>query len=297
MSDKIMVTGGAGFVGTHLVRELTERGYEVFSFDIKNDPHQDITNYEAIKRYIMSWKPDIVFHLAANPRVDLSFKNTIRDFEVNVLGTLNLLRALKDRPVKLVFTSTAHVYGEPCYLPIDEAHPISPRSPYAISKYAAERYCLVYGRKHGIQVTIIRLFNTYGPGQGPGFVIPDLVHKLVKNPNRLVVRGTGKEVRDFVYISDVVSALVKAMSNGEDGECYNVGSGVGVSISELVSLLIDILGLRSCEVTFEGSNVAGTPSAIIADITKAKNHLRWTPIISLKEGLKLSLKGIEFPWK
>jgi len=211
------------------------------------------------------------------------------DFNVNALGTLNLLRALKGHPAKLIFASTAHVYGEPRYLPIDEEHPICPKSPYAISKYAAERYCFTYGRKMGVQVVVMRLFNTYGPGQDLGFVIPDLIYKLTKNPSRLSVRGTGNEVRDFIYVSDVVKALVKAMDHGEDGECYNVGSGIGVSISELVSLLINIMGLHTCEVVFEGKETYGKLTAIIADISKIRVAFKWSPIISLEEGLKLTI--------
>ena len=293
MSYRITVTGGAGFIGGHLVKELTRRGYEVFSFDLKNDPRQDITNYEAIRKHIEAWRPEVVFHLAANSRVDLSFKDPVMDFNVNALGTLNLLRALKGHPAKLIFTSTAHVYGEPQYLPIDEEHPICPKSPYAISKYAAERYCLTYGRRMGIQVVVMRLFNTYGPGQSLGFVIPDLIYKLMKDPSKLLVRGTGNEVRDFIYVSDVVKALVKAMDHGENGECYNVGSGTGVSISKLVSLLVNIMGLHACEVVFERGGTHGKPTAIIADISKIRAALKWSPVTSLKEGLKLTIHELQ----
>ena len=292
MSEVVMVTGGAGFIGRHLVKALRERGHEVFSFDIREDPRYDITNYEILRKCVEAWKPDVVFHLAANPRVDVSFKDPLADLSINVLGTLNLLRALEGRPPRLVFISTAHVYGEPQYLPIDERHPICPMSPYAISKYAAERYCLTYGRRHGIEVVVTRLFNTYGPGQNLGFVIPDLIHRLLENPDRLVVYGTGEEVRDFVYVSDVVSALIKAMERGEEGECYNVGSGSGVSISELVSLLIEAIGVRPREVVFTKKGGTGRPNAIIADISKAKRSLKWEPVVGLKEGLKRTVESM-----
>ena len=292
MSEVVMVTGGAGFIGRHLVKALRERGHEVFSFDIREDPRYDITNYEILRKCVEAWKPDVVFHLAANPRVDVSFKDPLADLSINVLGTLNLLRALEGRPPRLVFISTAHVYGEPQYLPIDERHPICPMSPYAISKYAAERYCLTYGRRRGIEVVVMRLFNTYGPGQNLGFVIPDLIHRLLENPDRLVVYGTGEEVRDFIYVSDVVSALIKAMEHGEEGECYNVGSGSGVSISELVSLLIEAIGVRPREVVFTKKGGTGRPNAIIADISKARRSLKWEPVVGLKEGLKRTVESM-----
>jgi len=286
MSKTVMITGGAGFIGRFLSKALIQRGYEVFLFDLKENPSHDITNYRVLRECIDAWNPDVVFHLAANPRVDISFEDPITDLKINTLGTLNLLKALKGRNVKLIFTSTAHVYGEPQYLPIDERHPINPKSPYAISKYAAERYCLIYGRKLGLKVVVVRLFNTYGPGQSLGFVIPDLIHRLINNPEELLVYGTGREVRDFIFISDVVNALIKVMECEVEGECYNIGSGVGTSISKLISLLIKITNIRPRKITFTKRNTSGKPSIIIADISKAKRELKWKPLVSIEEGLR-----------
>jgi len=236
---------------------------------------------------------DFVFHLAAMASVDLSIRRPDLANDVNVVGTLNLLEESRRADVgRLVFTSSCAVYGEPVKLPVDEEHPTRPLSPYGASKLAAEHYCTVYHKVYGLDVVVLRLFNVYGPRQerSPyGGVISRFIDRLRRGLAPIIF-GDGRQTRDFVYVGDVVEALMLAMKSKECiGMTINIGSGVEVSIRELADKLIKIFGLRARPIFSKPR--AGDVNRMCADIRRAKEVLKFKPKTPLEEGLKTCAKA------
>jgi UDP-glucose 4-epimerase len=300
-NKKIIVTGGAGFLGSHLVDKLVGLGAKVFVIDNLSFGKEtyinkkayfvkaDVRDYNAIKTVIKD--ADLVYHLAAvatTKESAMGWKDPLTDYEVNAIGTLNIFRAIVDLDIDpiVVYTSSAAVYGNPKYLPIDEDDPTDPISPYGVSKLAGEKYAQAYHQQYGVKSIILRIFNTYGPRQ-PRYVMLDLLRKIKENPFELEVLGTGEQIRDYCYISDVVDALILvAETNASIGETFNVASGISVSIKELVERILEVLDLKGkTKVYFTGKSWKGDIDKLVADISKIRKKIQFKPKINLNEGL------------
>ena len=300
---RVLVTGGAGFVGSHLVDSLVKHGFEVivldnlFSGKLENLKHVDKRNFCLVKGDVRSKADlrkvlknvDFVFHLAAIVSVPLSIEKPLFVNEVNVNGTLNVLEeSLRAGVKRLIYASSCAVYGEPINVPIDENHPTRPLSPYGVSKLAAEHYCRVFYEVYGLETVCLRFFNIYGPRQSSGpyaGVISKFISSL-KHGKPPIIFGDGKQTRDFVYIEDVVDAcLLSLESKGCVGEFINIGSGVETSISDLAEILIELFGLLDVKPKYAQPRT-GDIRRSCASLNKAKRLLGYQPKISLIEGLK-----------
>ncbi len=231
-------------------------------------------------------KSDLIYHLAAQVVVAYSMENPLVDFETNAKGTLCVLEKARKDDAKVVFASSAAVYGNPTVFPTPESYGFHPFSCYGLSKVVGEEYCQMYREQYGLDIVITRFANVYGL-RCHG-VIHDFLDKLAKNPNKLEIIGTGQQCRDFVHVSDVVEALVKVGS--EDyvkGEVYNLGLGKTTSIIELAKLMLTILNLQNkTVVTTTGVSWQGDVTKIWFDISKAKKELKWTPKVTLEDCIK-----------
>jgi len=307
---KVLVTGGAGFIGSHLVDSLVSCGAEVTIIDnlssgnlknLNNTIHKvkfkkiDVRNYLEIKRIIKEDEIEIIFHCAANANVPYSVENPAYDFEVNVIGTFNILMSAMECGIeRIIYASSAAVYGEPEYIPIDEKHPLNPVSPYGASKLACEKLGFAYHHTYGIGFTSLRIFNAYGPRQRK-HVIYDTIKKLKENRSKLEVLGTGEQVRDFCYVTDIVKSFLLAAKNKNSiGEVFNIGSGQATSIYELVNLITESMGLRqNIVIKYTGRSWRGDIKRLVADISKAINILGFRPEVSLNEGIVRVIKWLE----
>ncbi len=294
---RVVVTGGAGFIGYWTVKALLESGHEVSVVDNLSrarfydrlvkmgvDVSQvDVRDLDGLRGALEGC--DAVLHLAALISVDESAEKPLLYHDVNATGTLNLLKASLDVGVKkVVYSSSAAVYGEPEKVPIDEDHPTRPISVYGASKLSGELYCRAFHKTHGLSVVILRYFNVYGPGQTPEYagVIVRFMKRLAEGlPPEIY--GDGKQTRDFVHVSDVARANVLALESGIDLGVYNVGTGKAVSILELAELMMDIAGVKT-EPVF-GPPKLGDIRYSVADIGRAMRDLGYEPKVDLREGL------------
>jgi len=295
--QQILVTGGAGFIGYHLTKKLSSLTDNLTIYDnlssgtIQNV--QDVGRAKFVQADILDLatlcsqpKQDIIYHLAAQVVVGYSMENPLVDFETNAKGTLHVLEKARKDDAKVIFASSAAIYGNPTVFPTPETYGFHPFSCYGLSKVVGEEYCQMYHEQYGLDITITRFANVYGL-RCHG-VIHDLLEKLAKNPDKLEIIGTGKQCRDFVHVSDVVEALVLLGNKaGVNGEVFNLGLGKTVSILELANLILEILHLQKrTVVTTTGVSWQGDVTKIWFDITKAKKELGWTPKITLDESIK-----------
>lgn len=300
---KVLVTGGAGFVGSHLVDELLKMGNQVIVYD-NFDPfyaskeqnveqHSGDSNFALQKADILDYgtlssamrNVHVVFHEAAQPGIRYSIQNPRKVHEVNVTGTLNVLKAaLANQVKKVIYASSSSVYGFPKYLPFDEKHPTTPNSPYAASKLAAEKYCLVFHEVYGLNVIVLRYFSVYGPRQRPDQVIRIFVsNALMGRP--ITIYGDGNQTRDFTYIDDVVNATIRAAEVKADGTLINIGHGKRTSINKLFETIIKLAGKEEMNPTYK-KNYAGDFPHTLADITLARRILQYRPTVDLDKGLR-----------
>jgi UDP-glucose 4-epimerase len=297
---EVVITGGAGFIGSHLCRTLKEQGAKVTVFDnlssgkldsikdllddglnfVQGDIRDPTTLEKATKN------SEFIFHLAAQTSVPFSMEDAKEDCEVNVVGTLDVLEAAKKADARVIFASTSAVYGNPEKRPTPETYPTHPISFYGLSKYIGENYCRFYQENYGLEVIMFRIFNVYGPN-GHG-VLPDFLKKLKKTPDKLEILGTGRQGRDFIYVSDMVNILIlAAASPAAAGQIFNAGTGTTISVTELAKKLIKHLGLENVEITCTGGLAwEGDMDITQADISKAVKLLKWKPRVTLDEGLK-----------
>ncbi len=299
------ITGGAGFVGSHLADLLLQKGNEVVVYDNfspfysgkeRNVAHNLHKNgYRIIRADILDYSTlveamegsDIVFHQAAQPGVRYSIEHPLESHGINVTGTLNVLLAAKELKIpKVIFASSSSVYGVPRSLPISEDHPTNPNSPYAASKLAAEKYCRVFSEVYGLEVVMLRYFSVYGPRGRPDQVIKAFADRVASGLPP-VIFGDGGQTRDFTYVSDVVDAnVLAAESEGVSGEVFNIGFGRRVEIKELAEMVIDIMGEKGKISPTHKESYAGDFPDTCADIAKASRMLGYSPKVDLKEGLK-----------
>lgn len=310
--SKIMITGGAGFIGSHLADSLLEQGNEVIVFD--NLSSGDKSNLQENQKLTFVegsiLEPEalakaaegcsMIYHLAeylpntskSGPGhvVKYSYDYPIQDFEVSVRGTLNVLEIARALNAKMLFTSTAAVYGSGTGSKLKEADPKDPVSPYGMSKYVAEQYCRMFAKLYGLDVKFVRIFNTYGPRQRK-YVACDTIRKLEKNPNELEVLGSGDSARDFIYVKDTAKALMLVAEKGEKAQAYNVGNGKEVTIRELVENIAEVMDLNP-EIKFTGSSWKGDVSKLVSDNSRLKG-LGYEPSTNLKEGIKNLLEWMK----
>jgi len=298
----VLVTGGAGFIGSHLTEALVRSEARVTVLDnLKAGTWSnlkrvmpsvrpiegDVRDYRVVEHVLRKDLPHVVFHLAANASVPGSVDDPRYDFETNCGGTFVLLDSLRQftPAARVVFASSAAVYGEPCRFPIVEATPLQPISPYGANKVSAEVQCQTFMKVYGTQVIIGRLFNTYGPRM-PRFVVLDVLRKLRRNPECLEILGNGQQVRDFSYVSDVIGGLMMLAERGKPGEAYNIASGTSCSVTRLARLLLEILGLQGrTRLVYTGESWKGDAQHWEVDISKIRT-LGYEPRMNLREGLE-----------
>lgn len=299
---KVLVTGGAGFIGSHIVDQLISNNYEAIVVDNLSTGKEeninpaavfykvDITNYQDLNKVFSEEKPDYVIHQAAQISVQNSIINPSFDADINIIGTVNLLSCcVKFGSKKIIFASSAAVYGNPIYLGIDEAHSVQPLSFYGISKQIAEHYIKVFSGLYNLKYTILRYANVYGIRQDPkgeGGVVSLFVDKLL-NDELPAIFGDGKQTRDFIYVEDIALANLAAIYSG-DGETINISTNQPMSIIELLKMMNEICGTSIKAVYAEVRQ--GDIRESYLNNTKAKQILAWEPVHSLYEGLRLTLE-------
>jgi UDP-glucose 4-epimerase len=294
---KVLVTGGAGFIGYHLCSKLSTLTDNLTIYDnlssgtmqnVKDVPKAKFVNGDILDLKALCEQPkqDLIYHLAAQVVVGYSMENPMADFDTNAKGTLCVLEKARKDDAKVVFASSAAVYGNPAVFPTPESYGFHPFSCYGLSKVVGEEYCQMYKEQYGLEVVITRFANVYGL-RCHG-VIHDFLDKLAKNPDKLEMLGTGQNCRDFVHVSDVVAALIQlGQKEGINGEVYNLGLGKTTSILELADLILQILKLKGrTKITTTGTSWQGDVTKIWFDITKAKKELGWTPKVTLEESIK-----------
>ena len=306
---RVLITGGAGFIGSHVADKLVAEGCEVLVLDNLStglaenlQHHLDIGKVSLFRGDIRDEglvngvvkEVDAIVHLAAITNVPNSVIHPVLTNEVNVGGTLNLLRASLDGDVKrFLLVSSCAVYGEPHYVPVDEEHPTDPLSPYAASKLAAEYYCRVFRHSYGLKTEVLRPFNVYGPRQRREDAYSGVITRFVDNlfcGKPLVVYGDGSQTRDFVHVYDVAEAVWLALSvDGAVGQVLNVGYGESVKVGELAKMFGEFAGAQ-VEIVYEEPR-PGDLKHSQADVTKAKKILGYNPKIPLAEGLRNLLRA------
>ena len=291
--EKIIVTGGAGFIGSHIVDALVEKGYKVHVVDNLSAGKKENVNSKAIlhivdirekEKLIPIFKDaKYVFHEAAFPQVQYSIENPIETNDINVNGTLNVLEASRVNNVKrAIFASSSAIYGDQETLPITEDMQINPLSPYGAHKYIGEVYMKLYAQIYGLETVSLRYFNVYGPRQSANGAYASVIPKFIefrKKNESLIITGDGEQTRDFVNVKDIVMANISAMKSNKvgKGEVINIGAGDQYSVNYIASLI--------------GEQVEYVPPRIEprntqAGILKAKKFLNWEPCVILEEGIK-----------
>ncbi len=299
---RVLVTGALGFIGHHLSIALAERGYNVLGVDNLSrglreripllESHgvgvevADVRDEARMLELMKSFKPDAVVHLAALINVEESFEKPRLYEDVNAGGTITVtVAAVRAGAERLVYASSAAVYGNPRRLPIDEEHPLNPLSPYGVSKLAGEHYVrTLFNGPRGYLV--LRLFNVYGPGQNPEYagVIARFAERLAKGLPP-VIYGDGEQTRDFIHVEDVVEAFIRSLEVPDPlNTVINIGTGRPVTVNRLARIMIELSGVETTP-TYAPPR-RGDIRHSYADISKAKRLLKWSPRIPLEEGLK-----------
>lgn len=305
---KVMVTGGAGFVGSHLVQELARANEVIILDDFSTGKDENISevlqapNVKIVKGSILNSALvyelmngiDYVFHLAADPNVVDSVENPLKTNEVNITGTLNILLAARDRQVKkVVYASSSAVYGDAPSPNVETMAP-NPTSPYALSKLAGEYYCQLFSNIYGLPTVSLRYFNIYGPRQDADSdyagVIPKFIYRLLRNQPPIVY-GDGEQTRDFIFVGDVVRATILSAKRGPQGEVINIGSNKNLSVNQLANKLIKLTG-NNLKPTYAEPQ-PGDVRHSLADISKAQRLLDFRANFSLEDGLAKTIAYFE----
>ena len=301
---KYAVTGGAGFIGSHLVKKLVERGNKVIVIDNLNTGKKQ--NIEKISKKIDFFEVDIrdfsaiedilknvdgIFHQAAMASVQDSFRIPEKFHDVNVNGTENIFKIAKKLGIKVVYASSSSVYGNPISIPIKENDDKNPFNPYAKTKLEDDKLAEKYA-KNGLKVIGLRYFNVFGPGQSKEYAgVIKLFLERIQQGLPPLINGDGLQVRDFVYVNDVVNANISAMESNVDGEFFNIGTNSVVSVLDLATMIIKFSGLKLKPI--HRPPVPGDVKATQADITKAKMMLKWKPTTSIENWLKSAVLDVK----
>jgi UDP-glucose 4-epimerase len=300
---KILVTGGAGFIGSNVVNRFVDLGHEVAIVDNlvtgkrgNLDPraafHEvDITDRAAVEGVFAAFKPEIVCHHAAQIDVRKAVEDPVFDASVNVLGGINVVRAALAAGVsKFVYASTGGaIYGNPQVIPCTEEHPIHPISPYGLTKHVVEHYLDLYGIIEGLRYTVLRYANVFGPRQDPKGEagVNAIFTGLMLSGRQPTIFGKGDKTRDYVFVGDVVEANVLALERG-DGEIVNIGTGIQTSDQEVYDAIAAATGYDQPPIY--SPERKGEVRHIALDISKAKRVLGWEPKVSFREGVKMTVE-------
>lgn len=302
---KILVTGAAGFIGSHLVEELVKQGHRVKAFvryNARNDwgwlqclpcisdieiCTGDIRDYDSVKHAMRG--VEVVFHLAALVGIPYSYLTPLAYIKTNVEGTYNILQAAREEGVeRVIHTSTSEVYGTALYVPIDEEHPLQAQSPYAASKIGADQLALSFHRSFGLPVVVVRPFNTFGPRQSARAIIPTIITQVLAGTQTIRL-GNLHPTRDFNYVLDTVSGIITVgLAEGTVGQVVNLGSGREISIGELVLMVAKLFG-KEIYIQQEEPRVRPPGSEVerlLCDNRKARRLTGWEPRYTLEEGLR-----------
>jgi GDP-4-dehydro-6-deoxy-D-mannose reductase len=280
--NNILVTGAAGFIGGHLLNTLNKRNDKFFAATRANG---DISSVQTWENF-----PDcnIVIHLAGKSFVPESWSK-VHDFtEANLLSTISALEYCKQRNSRLIYISS-YMYGNPSHLPISEKMPVVIKNPYALTKRWAEESCEFYHNNFDIPITILRPFNVYGPGQSSNFLLPHIINQL-KYGKEIRVKDLAPK-RDYIYIKDLINAIIKAIDTNLGYEIFNIGSGESYSVKEIISIVQEISGL-SLPVFSEESERKSEIMNTIADISKANELLKWAPYFDIYKGLQETIECV-----
>lgn len=304
--ETVLVTGGAGFIGSWTVELLVKKGYSVVVLDnlvngsIDNISgvldkivfvEGDILDRDLLKNLFKKYSIESVIHLAALTSVEESYKEPMKYFRVNVEGTLYLLEEARRNDVeRFVYASSAAVYGDPRYIPIDEEHPINPVNFYGASKASGELLVNTYWRNYGLSTISLRYFNVYGPRMKKG-PYSGVIYKFIEralNGEPFIIYGDGLQTRDFIYVEDVARANIIALESRKNG-VYNIGTGKSVSIKELAYTIAKLLGIGEPRIVYEKPRL-GDIRHSCASIEKAIKDLMWSPRVELVDGLSMTIK-------
>jgi len=309
MKQKVLITGGTGFIGSHLAEYLVKKNFKVSIFDRYNPNYSlgnlknsifkskinfifgDIRDYDSTNSAIK--KNDIIIHLAALIGIPYSYNSPLAYVKTNIEGTYNVLESVKNnKKKKTIITSTSEVYGSARYTPIDENHPLNPQSPYSASKIAADNLALSYYYSFKTPVMIIRPFNTFGPRQSERAIIPTIINQILRSKDGSISLGNLYPKREFNFVEDVCNAYFKAIKKNKFGEVINIGNGHEISILELAKLISKIMN-KKIKIKNISNRKRGTVSEIDllkSDFNKAKNLLNWKPNYLGRKGLIFGLK-------
>tara|TARA_B110000902_G_scaffold245118_1_gene298982 strand:+ start:125 stop:1135 length:1011 start_codon:yes stop_codon:yes gene_type:complete len=306
---KILITGGTGFIGSHLAEKLVNLGHQVTVFDRYNPVYNignlskskfkekinfifgDIRDFDSVNNAVN--KNDIIFHLAALIGIPYSYISPNAYIKTNIEGTYNVLEAARlNRCKKIFITSTSEVYGSARYVPMDEKHILQPQSPYSASKISADNLSLSYYNAFGSPVTIIRPFNTFGPRQSERAIIPSIINQIRNSKSGKIKVGNTKPTREFNYVEDICDAFVKAINLKKFGEVINIGNGYEISIKNLIFEIAQIMN-KKIYIIKSKERVRPKKSEVTrlcSNSKKAKKLIKWVPKFSGKEGLNMGLR-------
>jgi len=277
---KIAITGSSGFIGSALMSSL--KGHEILK--ISRSENLDITNWEEVRNLPHF---DVIVHLAAKTFVPDSFNNPHSFYEVNLRSTINALEVARERKARLIYMSS-YLYGPPQYLPVDEKHPLVPHNPYAQTKILGEQLCEGYSRDFNIPITVLRLFNIYGPGQKEPFLIPTILEQAKQGS---IILKDPRPKRDFIHVSEVVDAVVKSINSCHKKlRVFNLRSGRSYSVEEVVDVITKQMN-NEIKVSYLHEYRKGEVMDSVADISKIKSELQWEPSLSLEDGIADCLAG------
>lgn len=294
---KVLVTGGAGFIGSHLVEDLSKNN-EVIVYDNFSEGRQEFIEglkCNVIKADILDTKTlgasmknvEECYHLAADPNVKESYHRPIFNFEQDCVGTLNVLEACRKNDVKrLIFTSTSVVYGNAKILPTPETAPVLPISNYGAAKAASENYIMSYSHLYGIKGTILRCANVIGPKSTHG-ICYDFYKKLNKNPNKIEILGDGTQNKSYIHVKDTISSILTAKENtNREFEVFNVGSVEQINVKDMTDIITEHLGFKNVEYNYTGGSEGwpGDVTKMLLSIDKLK-LIGWTPSYTIKESI------------
>jgi len=303
--SRVLVTGGSGFIGSHLARRLIAEGAEVHALtdevsavypvrlvDLRGSitlHEANLTDRNAMDAVVELARPEYVFHLGAYTHVGKSWQRVDECIQTNIAGTVNILNALADTGYRrFIYTSTSEVYGDVA-VPFHEDAKVEPISPYSVSKYAGERFCRMFRTGRGWPIVVVRPFNAYGPAQAPDRVIPEIIVRALRGQELRMTQGL--QTREFNYVEDIADGFVRlATVAGIEGEVFNLGCGEEISMRDLATTILDVMG-NPIEAQFGA--LAERPTEIrrmFSDSTKARERLGWKPAHTLVDGIDETIR-------